>query len=247
MTYPIERDKHALDIGCGTGFPLIELAQRLGTQTSITGIDPWESAMQVTRKKLAAYGLEHINLLVSDFLEASLPDQSFDLITSNLGINNFDRPEATFRRCYDLLKPGASLCITTNTKLSFSLFYQMFEKVLDMEGLNCMQYKLRKHIAHRPEPETLIHQIESYGFSCRKRIDDRAIWRFSNGTALLNHSLFVMAFLPDWKSLIPTADQSRVFRRLEVLLNEVAHDSGELQLTVPMVYLHFIKNNKSAD
>ena len=30
-----------LDIGCGTGFPFIEIAQRLGTSSSVFAIDPW--------------------------------------------------------------------------------------------------------------------------------------------------------------------------------------------------------------
>ena len=35
-----------LDIGCGCGFPLIELAQRLGNTCRLTGIDPWETALE---------------------------------------------------------------------------------------------------------------------------------------------------------------------------------------------------------
>ena len=31
----------ALDIGCGLGFSMIELAQRLGDSSKVFGIDPW--------------------------------------------------------------------------------------------------------------------------------------------------------------------------------------------------------------
>ena len=42
---PLARVKVALDIGCATGFPLIELAERLGSGTHVHGLDPWAAAM----------------------------------------------------------------------------------------------------------------------------------------------------------------------------------------------------------
>ena len=41
-----------LDVGFGTGFPLLELAQRLGKSATIYGIDPWEAAHERTHLKM---------------------------------------------------------------------------------------------------------------------------------------------------------------------------------------------------
>ena len=35
----IQRNMKVLDVGCGTGFPLLELAQRLGESCEVYGID----------------------------------------------------------------------------------------------------------------------------------------------------------------------------------------------------------------
>jgi trans-aconitate methyltransferase len=35
------RGLEVLDLGCGTGFPTIELAQMLGRSSRITGLDTW--------------------------------------------------------------------------------------------------------------------------------------------------------------------------------------------------------------
>jgi hypothetical protein len=35
----------------GTGFPALELAQRLGPAASVTGIDPWAAAIARARRK----------------------------------------------------------------------------------------------------------------------------------------------------------------------------------------------------
>lgn len=49
VTY--KRDLTAVDIGFGSGFPLIELAMRLGESARIYGIDPWKKALERAEKK----------------------------------------------------------------------------------------------------------------------------------------------------------------------------------------------------
>ena len=34
-----------LDMGCGTGFPLRELGQRIGSESTARGVDPWAAAL----------------------------------------------------------------------------------------------------------------------------------------------------------------------------------------------------------
>jgi SAM-dependent methyltransferase len=54
---------NALDIGCGAGFPLIELAMRLGEGSVIYGMDPLKSAIKRTREKINFYGISNIRLI----------------------------------------------------------------------------------------------------------------------------------------------------------------------------------------
>jgi len=44
-----EKNIRALDIGFGSGFPLIELAMRLGPTCKVIGIDPWKAALERTK------------------------------------------------------------------------------------------------------------------------------------------------------------------------------------------------------
>ena len=50
---PLKDVRLALDVGCGTGFPLIELAERLGPTGHVHGIDPWSAALGRAREKIA--------------------------------------------------------------------------------------------------------------------------------------------------------------------------------------------------
>ncbi|MCK7521975.1 MAG: methyltransferase domain-containing protein [Ignavibacteriales bacterium] len=52
----------ALDIGFGLGFPLLEVAQRLGNSSKVYGIDPWKAAIERTQTKIKILGLTNIEL-----------------------------------------------------------------------------------------------------------------------------------------------------------------------------------------
>src|SRR5258708_31031905 len=42
---PLRRGMRVLDLACGTGFPLLELAPRLGPTGVAVGVDPWRAAL----------------------------------------------------------------------------------------------------------------------------------------------------------------------------------------------------------
>jgi len=50
--FPMGEYTNYLDIGCGTGFLLLEMAQRLGNSCHSVGIDPWTEAVKRTRTKI---------------------------------------------------------------------------------------------------------------------------------------------------------------------------------------------------
>ena len=48
---PLKKDMVVLDVGCGTGFPLLELARLLGPESQLTGIDLWQAGLDRARWK----------------------------------------------------------------------------------------------------------------------------------------------------------------------------------------------------
>ena len=90
---------NGLDVACGTGFPLFELAHAHGPSSHWTGIDIWPAAIKRAQRKLAIYGLTNVELHEGDAAALPFDDATFDLITSNLGVNNFADPLAAVREC----------------------------------------------------------------------------------------------------------------------------------------------------
>ncbi len=79
-------DLRALDVGCGTGFPLLELAERLGPASEVHGVDPWKAGLQRARRKAERWGLGWVRFHEGVAEQLPLDDASVDLIVSNNGL-----------------------------------------------------------------------------------------------------------------------------------------------------------------
>ncbi len=55
-----------LDVGAGTGFLAIELAQRCGSDAKVIAVDPWEAAITRLVRKLDHLGLPNVRTVVQD-------------------------------------------------------------------------------------------------------------------------------------------------------------------------------------
>lgn len=234
--FPMGDYAHYLDIGMGTGFPLIDIAQRLGDGCKSVGIDPWKAAMKRTRFKIEALGLNNIELIEADASVIPFPKNHFDLITSNLGINNFENPLQVLKECYRVLKDDAPICITTNLTGTFSEFYAIYNQTLIELGLLEYCGKLEEHIRHRGTVESVGDLMKEAGFKITKQIVSKSEMRFFNGTAFLNHTFILIGFIDSWRNMFDEKDKVLFFDRFEKNLNDYSKHNGELRLTVPMAY-----------
>lgn len=238
---PLHKGMQVLDVGCGTGFPLFEIAQRLTPDSSLTGIDNRESAIERAGFKKEYLGLPNTTLICGDAAALPFPEKAFDLIVSNLGINNFENSHKVISECYRVLRRQGRICLTTNTEGHYREFYAVYETVLKTLGKEDLLPALKVQEQHRGTDESIRELLEENRFSVVKIIRDRFYMRYINGTALLNNFLTMTGFLPGWSSVIPPESKKEVFDMLEKKLNEQADWDGELKMTVPVLYLEAVK------
>ena len=237
---PLRRGATALDLGCGTGFPLLELAQRLGPSSKVYGVDSWAAALGRARQKATAWGMANVELIADDAARLPLPDEHVDLIVSNLGVNNFQDPAAVLRECRRVARPGAALALTSNLQGHMREFYEIFLTVLSELGKHAEMQSLREHIAHRATVERITRQLTSAGFDVNRVIEESTVLRYADGGAFLRHWFIKLGFLDAWKQVLSPADQTEIFARLEAALDRHAAERGELSLTIPMAYVEAI-------
>lgn len=227
---PLAGVARALDIGCGTGFPLIELAERLGPGAQVDGVDLWPQALARAAEKIAARKTPNVRLHEASASALPFASDTFDLIVSNLGINNFEEPVKAIAECRRVARHGATLALTTNLQGHMREFYEIFEEVLadDQDS----RERLRRHISHRATVAGLRHLLNSGGFEITRVVERETVLRFASGTALLNHHFIKLAFLDAWKNIV-VGREREVFARLRDRLDALE----ELRLAIPMAYV----------
>ena len=225
-----------LDIGCGTGFPLLEIAQRYGNTCKVTGIDPWANAIERVKEKIISYEIKNASIVKGNAEAMPFEDASFDLIVSNLGINNIAEKDAAFNECYRVLKPGGKLAVTTNLYGHWKEFYKVFNDTLSELHPELIPM-LDEHEHHRGTLESVSDLFSKHKFTITKYKEETFTMRFLSGTALLNHSFIKMGFMDGWKNIIPDEMRIEFFTQLESNLNNFSAKEGELKLTVPMLYI----------
>lgn len=234
----------ALDIGFGTGFPLIELASRLGNSSTVYGIDPWPAAIQRAEKKIRQFGITHINLLEGEAEAIPLEDQSVDLVVSNNGINNVGDMEQVIKECYRVMKSEAQFVLTMNLNTTMIEFYDLFEDLLAEKGMNQEIKKMEEHIYARRKPLDEIQQmLIQNGFIIRQTLHDRFNYTFADGTAVFGHHDFRISFIDGWKSIVDKAVQDEIFEELESRMNKIALQQGHFELRIPFVTLDCVKRD----
>jgi ubiquinone/menaquinone biosynthesis C-methylase UbiE len=233
----LKRGARVLDVGCGTGFPLIELAERLGPASRVCGIDPWSAALARARFKARVRRVVNVAVVGGDAGALPFPDACFDLIVSNLGVNNFEKPEAALREIRRVARPGSKLALTTNLKGHMKEFYDVFEETLAETGDGKALEALKAHVDHRATVEKLTALFEGSGFRLARVREARAAMRFADGSALLRHYFIKLGFLDGWKGVVEAGQREDVFARLESKLNRASRLRGALELTVPLAYV----------
>lgn len=239
--FPIGEYSNYLDIGCATGFPLLEIAQRLGSKCNSVGIDHWTEAVKRTKTKIDTLQLENISVFESDASNLSFPNDHFDLITSNLGINNFENPNKVLAECHRVLKTNASLCLTTNLTGTFSEFYEVYYETINELGFEKYLAQFNEHINHRGTEESVKKLLDLNDFKIKTMVKSIYKMRFLNGSAFLNHSFIILGFINSWRNMFEDTEKQIFFETFERNLNRLSSSKGELKLTIPMLYLECTK------
>lgn len=229
---------NVLDIGCGTGFPLIEIAQRLGETSHVYGIDPWKEVTDRAQFKVDKYGIKNIKLINGYAENLPFDDSFFDVIVSNNGINNVEDLNKTFSECSRAGKKGAQFLFTMNLDGSMLEFYNVLQDELEKDNNVSAVEKMKNHIYEKRRPLNEIKQLlQDNSFEVNEVTENKFYLRFADATSMFKHSFIKYWFLESWKKILEPGDQEQVFSRVEIKLNEQAEAAGELKLSIPFAVI----------
>jgi ubiquinone/menaquinone biosynthesis C-methylase UbiE len=98
-----------LDVGCGTGYLLRQLADRCPDAAELTGVDPAPAMIAAAR---AAAADDRWQWLEGTVEELPFPEGSFDLVVSTTSFDHWADQQAGLRECARVLAPGGWLVLT---------------------------------------------------------------------------------------------------------------------------------------
>jgi ubiquinone/menaquinone biosynthesis C-methylase UbiE len=103
--------ERVLDIGCGRGAALFPLAEAVGPEGHVLGIDISPRMIAATAEDAAAF--PQVELRVADATTPGLPPSSYDLIASSLVLFFLNDPALAVTMWRELLVPGGRLGVAT--------------------------------------------------------------------------------------------------------------------------------------
>ncbi len=106
----------ALDVAMGRGAVLFAVADAVGSDGQVTGIDISSSMVEETKKELLKRSLKNVSLARMDAENLEFPDKSFDNVLCGFGI--FFCPDycRALQEMHRVLKPNGGFAISTWAK-----------------------------------------------------------------------------------------------------------------------------------
>lgn len=243
LTLPRDPGCQVLDVACGTGYPTLELARFLGQDCDLAGIDTWEEAIHIARRRATEAWLRNVTFLPADALASGLPDRSFDILTCNLGLTAFPDRVAALGAMWRLLRPQGHLLLTVPLQSAMREFLDTYYLTLRDLHLDTYQRAFGQQVAARPTVEEVRRLVERAGFEVRRAATDSFTLRFPSPQAFLRSPVVQITFMESWRAIVPDLTIRRlVFNEVERRLQARAEASGgEIAVTVPMLCVYAVR------
>ena len=115
----IKRGETVLEIGFGTGHCLKQMAESVGEEGRIYGIDISSGMLEVSKRRLEEAGLlDRVKLYCQDALKMPYEDNKFDAVFMSFTLELFDTPEIpkVLDKIERVLKPNGRLGVVSMSK-----------------------------------------------------------------------------------------------------------------------------------
>jgi SAM-dependent methyltransferase len=145
-----------LDVGCGTGQTVLQLADKVGPRGHVMGVDISPVVLEAARER--ACGLEHVSFIEGDASALDLPEESIDAVFSRFGVMPLPHPVAAFSNFHRMLK--------TAGRLAFVCWRSLEENELDFLPLRAadLEAMLDPTPFSFEDPDYVRTTLESAGF-----------------------------------------------------------------------------------
>lgn len=109
--FDIRPGDKVLDIGCGFGETALEIAEIVGPEGEVVGIDCTDAFLDIANEERDGAGASNVRYEVGDAQVCDLPEAYFDVAYSRFGVMFFQSAVRALRNAHHALKPGGKVCL----------------------------------------------------------------------------------------------------------------------------------------
>lgn len=155
-----------LDVGCGTGYPCLEILKRMDDQGRIIAIDPIGPLLDVARKKAGDRAGKRIFFRTEPpVAKLAFADEVYDLVVSNLGLLLLDEPAKAIQEFARVTKPKGRVIVTLPLAGTYAEFFDIYREVLTKNDKDELLLRLEHLIAQIPDIDEVTGWFDRAGLA----------------------------------------------------------------------------------
>jgi len=127
----IARQQKVLDVATGPGEPALTLAEIVGPEGNVFGVDPIPEMIAGARRAADRLGLTNTTFEVASADQLPFPGATFDAVVSRFGVMFFPSPIDGVRDMLRVLKPGRKLALAVWASADSNPFHYELSRIID--------------------------------------------------------------------------------------------------------------------
>ena len=159
-----------LDLGCGSGDVTFEMAERVGPDGSVTGVDMDMVKLSLARKAAATRGLLNVEFRQMNVYEFAESD-AYDLVYARFVLQHLSRPVDVLRAMWAAVRVGGVLVVEDADfegsfcdppHNGFAFWVEAYQRVLERHGGDpLMGRKLHRYFTDAGIPEPSVGVVQN--------------------------------------------------------------------------------------
>lgn len=118
----VQKGMKALDVCCGTGEWTIALADAVGKEGKVFGLDFSKNMLSIGEEKVQNQQLSQVSLIHGNAMELPFEDNLFDVVTIGFGLRNVPDYYQVLKEMTRVVKPGGIVvCLETSQPTTFGI------------------------------------------------------------------------------------------------------------------------------
>lgn len=208
-----------LDINCGTGGHAIEMAKMLAGKGKVVAVDESLEAIKLANAKSSIAKLDNINFSVASTSHLVFPDNTFDMVISDVSLLAADKLAKQLDEVVRVAKPKAKIIFYLTSKGSFDEFFSVFWEALFYCGLSeKLQVPIETFINECPAPTDSEKLLKDAGLKNVTSYLKKEVFCYKGAEEFFASPLMEEYFFNKWFGIIPNSQIKPVRKSLEEII-----------------------------